>query len=167
LTRALHVDAQSSVYLSMAPTDDKPGPRQPAKDSTKSGEGRTKPGAKRPEAKKDEKDTATVDFTVELVDANNVTARLPITRFGVPRRPLETHVLRRADREKTAFAHTYEIVLQTYVMPLADFVKESPTFAPDKLKAIRLVFDRNPAATIIVDDIGVSAIDPAFLARAP
>jgi hypothetical protein len=164
LTRALHVDAQSSVYLSMAPTDDKPGPRQPAKDSTKKGDAaKAKAGGRKPDANKDEKDTTTVDFTVELVDANNVTARLPITKFGVPRRPLETHVLRRADRERTAFAHTYEIVLQTYVMPLADFVKESPTFAPDKLKGIRLVFDRNPAATIIADDIGVSAIDPAFL----
>jgi dienelactone hydrolase len=167
LVRALHVDAQSSVYLSMAPTSDKPGPRQPAKDSTKKADSsKAQSPAKKPEAKKDEKDTTAIDFTVELVDANNVTARLPITRFGVPRRPLETHVLRRADREKTAFAQTYEIVLQTYVMPLAEFAKASPQFAPDRLKAIRLVFDRSPAATIIVDDIGVSAIDPAFLAQA-
>ena len=84
----------------------------------------------------------------------------------MPRRPLETHVLRRADREKTQFANTYELVLQTYVMPLADFVAASPQFAPDKLKAIRLVFDRAPAGTIILDDVGVSAIDPAFLAQA-
>ena len=165
LVRTLHVDAQSSVYLSMAPTSDKPGPRQPARDSTKKADSTKKTPAKKPPAKKDEKDTTTVDFTVELVDANNVTARLPITQFGVPRRPLETHVLRRADREKTAFARTYEIVLQTYVMPMADFVKASPQFAPDKLKSMRLVFDRNPAATIILDDVGVSAIDPAFLAQ--
>ena len=103
---------------------------------------------------------------MELTDANNVTARLPLTRFGVPRRPLETHVLRRADREQSQFANTYELVLQTYVMPLAEFVAVSPQFAPDKLKSIRLVFDRAVAGTVIVDDIGVSAIDPAFLAQA-
>ena len=158
LARALHIGARSAIYLSMAPTDDRPGPRQPARDSTKKADSsKAKPGEKKSAAKKSEKDTTTVDFTVELVDSNNVTARLPITRFGVPRRPLETHVLRRADRERTAFAHTYELVLQTYFMPVAEFVKASPTFAPDKLKAIRLVFDRNPAATIIVDDIGVEA----------
>jgi hypothetical protein len=84
----------------------------------------------------------------------------------VPRRPLETHVLRRADREQSQFANTYELVLQTYVMPLADFVAASPQFAPEKLKSIRLVFDRAVAGTVIVDDIGVSAIDPAFLAQA-
>ncbi|HKN68172.1 MAG TPA: hypothetical protein VJW73_17930 [Gemmatimonadaceae bacterium] len=167
LSRALHVDRQSSVYLSIAPTDAKPGPRQPARDSTKKDSSKAKSRApKKPDAKKDEKDTTTIDLTVEVVDANNVTARLPLTRYGMPRRPLETHVLRRADREKTQFANTYELVLQTYVLPLADFVTASPQFAPDKLKAIRLVFDRSPAGTIILDDVGVSAIDPAFLAQA-
>ena len=164
LTRSLHIDPQSSVYLSIAPTDAKPGPRQAAGDSTKKDSSKAKP--KREEKKKEEKDTTTIDFTVELVDANNVTARLPITRFGVPRRPLETHVLRRADREQSQFANTYELVLQTYVMPLADFVAVSPQFAPDKLKSIRLVFDRAVVGTIILDDVGVSAIDPAFLAQA-
>jgi dienelactone hydrolase len=167
LSRALHIDRQSSVYLSIAPTDAKPGPRQPARDSTKKDSSKAKSRSpKKPDAKKDEKDTTTIDLTVEVVDANNVTARLPLTRYGMPRRPLETHVLRRADREKTQFANTYELVLQTYVIPLADFVTASPQFAPDKLKSIRLVFDRAPAGTIILDDVGVSAIDPAFLAQA-
>jgi hypothetical protein len=168
LARSLHIDSQSSIYLSVAPTDAKPGPRQPAGDSTKkdSTKGRSRQAQKKPDAKKDEKDTTTVDFTVEAVDSNGVTARLPLTRYGVPRRPLETHVLRRADREQSNFANTYELVLQTYVMPLADFVTASPRFAPDKLRSIRLVFDRAPAGTIILDDVGVSAIDPAFFAQA-
>jgi hypothetical protein len=167
LARSLHIDSQSSIYLSVAPTDDKPGPREPARDSTKKDSTKRQAReAKKPEETKDKKDTTTIDFTVEAVDANGVTARLPLTRYGMPRRPLETHVLRRADREQSAFAHTYEIVLQTYVMPLADFVAASPQFAPDKLKSIRLVFDRTPAGTIILDDVGVSAIDPAFLAQA-
>jgi hypothetical protein len=166
LSRALHIDAQSSVYLSVAPTDAKPGPRQAARDSTKKETSKPRPRRSDDKDKKEGKDTTTIDFTVELVDANNVTARLPLTRFGVPRRPLETHVLRRADREQSQFANTYELVLQTYVMPLSDFVAASPQFAPDKLKAIRLVFDRAVAGTIILDDVGVSAIDPAFLAQA-
>ena len=163
LSRSLRMDAQSSVYLSIAPTDTKPGPREAKRDSTKKEASKPKP--KPSESKKEEKDTTTIDFTVELVDQNNVTARLPITRFGVPRRPLETHVLLRADREKTQFANTYELVLQTYVMPLSDFVAASPQFAPDKLKTIRLVFDRAVAGTIILDDVGLSAIDPAFITQ--
>ena len=162
-----HLDSRSSLYLSLAPTNDKPGPRSPPKDSTKKAEpSKAKPRAapKKPDAK-NAKDTTTIDFTVELVDANDVTARLPITRFGTPRRPLETHTLRREVREKQVFANPFELVLQTYVMPLADFTKESPRFAPDKLRKIRLVFDRAIAGTIILDDVGLSAIDPAFLAQ--
>ena len=163
------VDVQSSLYLSLAPTNDKPGPRAAPKDSTRktdSAKGRPRTPPKKRETKKPGKDTTTIDFTVELVDANNVIARLPITRFGVPRRPLETHILRRADREKQAFANPFELVLQTYVMPLAEFARVSPQFAPDRLRKIRLVFDRAVAGTVIVDDIGVSTIDPAFLAQA-
>ncbi|HKO14949.1 MAG TPA: hypothetical protein VJU87_01865 [Gemmatimonadaceae bacterium] len=149
---ALHLDGQSEVYLSLAPTADAPGPRQ-AGDSTKRDSSYRRPASRR--TKKASRDTTPVDLSVELVDANGTTARLPLTRFGVPRRPLETHVLRRADREKAAFAHTYEIVLQTYVMPVDAFVRASPGFAPAQLRKIRLVFDRLPAGTVIVDDIGV------------
>jgi dienelactone hydrolase len=162
LANAVHIGAQSSVYLSLAPTNDKPGPRQPPKDSTKSDSAKGKAPAKKPDERKAEKDTALVDLTVELVDASNVTARLPLSHFGVARRPLETHILRRADREKQQFTNPFEIVLQTYVMPLSEFAKVSPQFSPDRLRSIRLIFDRIAAATVIVDDIGVSTVDPAF-----
>ena len=49
----------------------------------------------------------------------------------MPRRPLEIHILRRADQEKQRFPTQFELVLQTYVMPLADFVQAAPGFDPD------------------------------------
>ena len=39
-----------------------------------------------------------------------------------PRRPLEIHILRRKDQEQQRYPTQYEMVLQTYVMPLGDFV---------------------------------------------
>jgi dienelactone hydrolase len=164
---SLHVDARSSLYLSLAPTNDKPGPRQPPRDSTKkdSSAAKGKSAPKPPAPKKPDKDTAMVDLTVEVVDANNTVARLPLSKFGMPRRPLETHVYRRESREKQAFTNNFEIVLQTYVLPFAEFTRVSPTFAPDKIRSIRLVFDRLAAGTVILDDVGVSAIDPGFLAQ--
>ena len=45
---------------------------------------------------------------------------------GKPRRPLEIHLLRRADEEKQRFPTQFELVLQTYVLPLADFVQAAP-----------------------------------------
>ena len=102
-------------------------------------------------------------LSVEVTDAAGHSARLPLSRFGVPRRPLEIHILRRRDEEQQRFPTQYELVLQTYVMPLADFVQASPQFDPAHLRSIRLVFDRLVAGTVVVDDIGVSATATPFV----
>lgn len=103
-----------------------------------------------------------MDLTVELEDAAGHTARLPLSRFGVPRRPLEIHILRRKDQEKQRFPTQYELVLQTYVMPITEFTRTSTQFDPARLRAIRLVFDRLVAGTVVVDDIGISSSAAAF-----
>src|SRR5205823_509742 len=108
-----------------------------------------------PPKKKADKDTTPVDLTVELVDASNNVARLPLSRFGNPRRPLEIHILRRADEERQRYPTTYELVLQTYVMPFTDFVRIAPSFDPAHLRSIRLVFDKLAAGTVLVDDVGI------------
>ena len=69
-------------------------------------------------------------------------------------------------REKQNFRNAFELVPQTYVMPIADFQRAAPQFAAGRLRAIRLVFDRLVAGTVIVDDIGIANPDPAFLAHA-
>lgn len=165
VTSALAIDRNSAVYLSLAPTDAKPGPRAPARDTTKKTDSTkkdVKAPAKKPAAKP-AKDSTPVDLTIELVDAAGHTARLPITKFGVPRRPLEIHVLRRKDQEQQRYPTQYELVLQTYVMPLADFIQASPSFDPTHLRSIRLVFDRLAAGTVVVDDIGVSSTTARFI----
>jgi dienelactone hydrolase len=167
LASSLNVGRDASVYLSLAPTDQKPGPRAPARDTTKKADS-TKSGAKPPPRpptpKNAPKDTTPVDLTVEMVDAGGHVARLPLSKFGKPRRPLEIHILRRADQERQRFPTQYEMVLQTYVMPLAEFAQASPEFDPTKLRSIRLVFDRLVAGTVVVDDIGLSSRAGPFVA---
>ena len=166
LVSSLAVGRESAIYLSLAPTDAKPGPRAPARDTTKKADSTKKddkkPPAKKPDAKP-AKDTTPVDFSVELVDAAGHSARLPIRHFGVPRRPLEIHILRRHDEEQQRYPTQYEMVLQTYLMPLSDFAQASPNFDPTHLRSIRLVFDKLVAGTIVVDDIGVSSKAGAFI----
>jgi hypothetical protein len=167
LDAAWGVGAESAVYLSLAPTDAKPGPRAPARDTTKKADSTKKSAVKKPAAKKPnpkaDKDTTPVDLTVELADASGHTARLPLSHFGVPRRPLEIHILRRADEERQRYPTQYELVPQTYVMPLADFARASPQFDPAHLRSIRLVFDRLVAGTVVVDDIGLSSKAGPFI----
>ena len=167
LRTALMVNRSSAVYLSLAPTDAKPGPRAPARDTTKKADSTkkdTKVPPRPPAPKNPPKDTTPVDLTVEVADAAGHVARLPLSKFGVPRRPLEIHILRRKDQEQQRYPTQYEMVLQTYVMPLNDFVQVSPQFDPTTLKSIRLVFDRLVAGTVVVDDIGVSSRAAPFVA---
>ena len=102
---------------------------------------------------------------MELVDASGRTARVPLSQFGKPRKPLEITVYRRKGRDKTVFPNTYEIVLQTYVMPVREFTRGSTGFDAARVRTIRFVFDRTQVGQVVVDDIGFSAIDPAYLAQ--
>jgi dienelactone hydrolase len=172
----------SVVYLSLAATSTKPGLRRPPKDpaaaeedeaaakkkaASAKGKAAPKPAPKPPPKKptKDEPDTTPIDLTVELVDAAGRTARLPLSRFGVARKPIESRLYRRAGRDAQRFANLYEIVPQTFVMPIADFVDAAAGFDPRALAQVRLVFDRTEAGTVIVEQIGLSTpADPAFLA---
>jgi hypothetical protein len=166
VVRALGVGPTSSIYLSLAPTDAKPGPRSPPRDTTKKADS-TKKDKPAPEKKPDgkpAKDTTPVDLTIEVTDANGAVSRLALSRYGVPRRPLEVHILRRADEEKQRYPTQYEIVLQTYVLPLADFIQATEQLDATRIRSIRLVFDRLVAGTVIIDDIGVSSGTGAFLA---
>ena len=171
LVGSLNVTPQSALYLSLAPTDAKPGPRAPARDTTKKADStkkdstKAKPPAKKPDAKP-AKDTTPVDLSIEVVDAAGHTARIPLSHYGKPRRPLEIHILRRADEERQRFPTTFEMVLQTYVMPLADFVQVTPQLDVTHLCSMRLVFDRLVAGTVVVDDIGISARAGPFVTTA-
>jgi dienelactone hydrolase len=175
LRAARRPDINSALYLSLAATRDKPGVRALPKDSAKADAGKgTKARAdsiradsiqKAKATKKVEKDTVPIEITVELVDSLGHSARLPLGRFGTIRRPLETRIFRRAGRDEQRFATEFELVPQTFVMPLADFAKSAPDFNAGQLRTIRLLFDKTVAGTVVVSDIGLSTtIDPAFLA---
>ena len=166
---ALGRDA-SLVFL-LAPTLDVPGPRKAPKDSSAADSTKADSARKRarkppnkPKPKEEPRDGTHIDLTVELVDAGGRAARLPLSRFGVVRRPLQTKVYRRAGWDSRNFGQTYELVLQTYVLPLADFADASPGFDPARVREVRLVFDRTFAGTVILDEVGFSRLDPAFMA---
>jgi dienelactone hydrolase len=104
-----------------------------------------------------------VDLSVEVEDASGSTARIRLGEYGAIRRPLEIYVMRRADMERDRFETHWELVLQTYSIPLGDFVRENPAVDLSRLVGVRFVFDRTIAGEVVVDQIGFSALDPDFL----
>lgn len=169
LVRALGVNAASAVCFSLAPLDAKPGPRPLPRDTTKKDSTAKKDSTPKPPSTKPKPDSFPVDLTVEVTDAAGVTASVRVSRYGVPRRPLEIHILRRANQEQQRFPNKFEVVLQSYVIPLRDLVAVSPSLDPTKLKSVRFVFDGAIWGTVQVDDIGIWANpNPGFFsARVP
>lgn len=184
LRAAKQPDEKSAIYLSLAATNETPGPRAVAKDTTTADTSAAaqakakavadstkadsivlaKAAAKRAN-KKEETDSVPIEITIEVADSAGHVARLPLSRYGTIRRPLKTRIYRRQGRDEVRFATIFELVPQTFVLPLVDFVKASPAFAPTTLKLIRLVFDKTVAGTVVVSDVGWSLrIDPAYLA---
>lgn len=157
--------AGDALLLSLAVTREVPGPRAAPKDTTKrDSAGRRSPSAEGRAPKSPSDTLLPMDLTIELEDATGRVARRALSRYGPVRRPLEARVLRRADREKTQFPNTFELVPQTYVMPVADLVAETPGFDAARVRAVRLVFDRTPSGTVVVDDVGFSRLGRAYYA---
>ncbi len=171
---------RSAVYVALAATNTKPGPRPPPrakKTEEEEAAAEKKPAAKappkpkpppkpkEPKKPKEKPDLTPVDLTVELSDAGGHVARLPLSRYGIARHPLDAYLYRRKGRDKERFSNVFELIPQTFVMPLADFVQSAPDFDPRTLASIRLVFDKTEAGTVVVEHVGLSTpADPAFLA---
>lgn len=157
--RTLAPSRGSTLEFNLLPIDEQPGARKrhaddPARPDSAAAAAAAKADRSTSPKKDDDAPKPPVDLSIEVIDAAGVSARLPVSRYGVLRRPLETHILRRSDREASQFATLYETVLQGYRIPLQDFAAVAPTLEPARIHTIRFVFDRAAAGTVIVDDIG-------------
>jgi hypothetical protein len=166
LRTALAIGERSSLQFSLAPTDVKPSPRKTPADTTKSADSAKKAAPKPKAPNKPAKDSTPVELTVVAIDSDGDTARVALASYGVARRPLEIQVMRRAARERQRFANQYELLLQTYVIPVADFARAQPRFDAARLASVRFLFDRTMAGTVIIDDVGFSSMNPAFYSAA-
>lgn len=159
------LDGSSTLDFLLSALDEEPGPREreAADNATPPDEGGNAAGEREPAADgRDEEEEAPVDLSVEVTDASGRSASVRLSRYGPIRKPLDIKVRRRNDEE--AFARQWELVLQSFSIPLADFLTETSDLDLSSLTQVRLVFDRTTAGTVVVDNIGFSSLDPAFLA---
>jgi len=164
LRNAWGIGADSTLSVSLAATNTKPGPRAEEKAKADEEEQQKTPAAKKappakkkpePKKPKEDEDQPPVDMTVELVDATGHVARLPLSRYGVARHPLVANVYRRRGRDASRFTNNYELIPQTFLLPLTDFAQSAPGFDPQRLATVRLVFDKTVAGTVIIEHVGI------------
>ncbi len=159
LARSWSLGAGTTLDFLLAPTNAIPQPRKAARDSTKNNE--DEPPSK-PQEEDEDEEKPPIDLSIEIADANGTAARVALSRYGAIRRPLKISILRRKDVERRRFSDNYDLVLQNYSILLSDFLDVAPALDLTRVTAVRFVFDRAPAGTVVVDDIGFTAMDAAF-----
>ena len=163
---ALH--SGTTLDFMLGPTNNVPGPRA-APDAGDEDEDADEDTAGSPggmdasEGDDEEAEDPPVDLSIEVADASGRTARVTLSDYGALRRPLETYVMRRSDLEARRFEDHWELILQTYSIPLSDFVADNRSLDPGSLTTISFVFDQVHAGEVAIDQIGFTDIDPAFI----
>ena len=156
----------ASLELSVAVTRATPGPRDSGDESgdDSGASGDREEGSEAGDEEDDDEDDAPPDLSIVARDGNGTVASVPLSRYGPVRKPLEMRVLRRRDLEDDRFANLFELLLQSYSIPLADFLEAAPGLRLDELREVGLVFDRTVAGEVVLDDVGFARMDPAYTA---
>ena len=152
------LSAASRLNLQLAAVEGRPSPRGREGDDVgdatadeEDAEGGRSDGTR-------DEDDEPVDLTVVVTDGAGESASVRLSDYGPIRRPLETVVRRRNDAE--SFDTQWELVLQSFSIPLTDLVEANPSFDPARPREIRLLFDRAATGTVVVDEIGFSERRP-------
>jgi len=131
-------------------------------DSAKRAVATPKPRPKRePRAKKEAPkdlpaDSIRVDLTVALELADGRTASLPLSAVATLRPPLTIRLYKYkwVEKQLTGTPRDHEYVLQRVEIPFARFAEVLPGFRAEEVTGVRFAFDRTPAGTILLDDVG-------------
>lgn len=99
-----------------------------------------------------------LEVTVELMSKSGVTAELNLSAYPPIPKPIETRFIKSryleiAVREE-GLSTSAEPVLQSYVIPLVEFVQMEPAFDPAHIRMITFRFEQQGGGTVMLDDIG-------------
>ncbi len=126
-----------------------------ARESRAGGRSVAAPG---PVARAEDEDS--IDMTLELVDSDGHTARLPLSHYSPLPRAIPVTFSKWPLWDRMRFRSPVEPVLETFEFPLADFAKVAPPFDPALLRQIRFLFDRTKSAVILLDQVGITRVRP-------
>ena len=143
---------ETTLDFLLTPTNETPRPREASRDSAARNDANavdddaTDPGQRRDRNGEEEK--LPIDLSIEVRDGHGETAKVPLSRYGAIRRPLETRILRRGDIERGRFSELFELVLQSYSIKLSDFRGENALLNLQDIASISFVFDMAEAGTV-------------------
>lgn len=168
LATSWKLSSASSLVFDMANYGAKPRPlaagdtaTPPAQEDTakkKKPAAAPKPPALSDSAKKAQAkaDSLPLDLTVELMFADGHVAAIPLSEIAPIRPPLTSRIWKWDYFEKRLNppAKNHDDILAHYTIPFARFAEKLPGLNPSMVRAIRFRFDRGPAGTVLLDDVG-------------
>ncbi|MEQ9443376.1 MAG: hypothetical protein RIG62_30335 [Cyclobacteriaceae bacterium] len=95
-----------------------------------------------------------LDFSVQLSDQAGNTASLKISDVKRIAPRLKTRFTKLKSLDKDMIGDEWEVQLETFHLPIADFHKSNPDFNLQQLQKVELVFDQCNYGVLVVDDIG-------------
>jgi dienelactone hydrolase len=171
LAAAWKLSSGSSVVFDLANYGSKPRPLSPADTATpplsadsvhESAVVTASPTAKQPamsdsaRAAAAQADSLPLDLTVELVLADGRVASVPLSDAAPIRPPLTARIWKYdyIAKRLNPPAKDHDDILSHYTIPLSLFATRLNGFDPGAIRAVRFRFDRGPAGTILLDDVG-------------
>jgi dienelactone hydrolase len=147
-----HLSSHSTLELSVAPMDedvDLPGKQKHDEKEKKKEEAK-----KKEESKKKERES--LDFTIELVTTNGVTASALVSEFISIPPPFKEKFTKLEILDDEGYDQDWETIFQTVRAPLSAFrtADNSRPFDPAKLSIVKLKFDRTPMYKICISGVG-------------
>jgi hypothetical protein len=95
-----------------------------------------------------------VDFTIEIATSDGIVSRVPLSRLApLPPMP-RVRFTKWPLLDRAFYQRETEPAFQTYELPLRLFA--APGWLPERIREIRLVFDRTPAGAVSIHEIGFS-----------
>ncbi|MCG8608352.1 hypothetical protein MJD09_25620, partial [bacterium] len=104
------------------------------------------------------------NFTVELIDSAGEISRI-VFQAGATIAPLHVQYMKPKRLNKAMYGSTWECILQTVELPLAEFKSANGAFDISRLQAIRFRFDQSPTGVIILDNIGILREAPSYASK--
>lgn len=128
-------------------------------DSTATGKTPDKAAAKA-KAKAAKDSVIALDFRIEVETADGARASVALSELSPLPPPLTIRLYKwaRSERRFGASTRDYDQVPTRYAVPLAQLEKATPGFDATKVRAVRFVFDRSEAGSVLLDGIGFERV---------
>jgi dienelactone hydrolase len=91
-----------------------------------------------------------IDVAIRLDGTDDTSAQVPLNRIGPPVRIR----ISKLPWLEEALLKSFEVVLQTYEIPISEFCKVNGKLNVSRLRKITFLFDRQHAGSVYLDDIG-------------